>query len=662
MRDIVGNTTGILSPRTNWNQTDPNAMDYLEGKEDLEKAISDAQTTGENAQTAAYNAQTAADDAKTAADNAQSTADDALTAAGDAKDSSVQKAGDTMTGPLNVPEPTEGAHAANKDYVDSLRNSTVFASLPASGWSGGSAPYTQTIAVPGVSGSGSCTPHVGLLLADDMDTALKQIEAFSFVSQGKTGAGVITFTCLEYKPEVTIDLQVEVHGAGGPGGSSSGGGNNGDVSIVGIASVSQTTTSSEDGGINVITVLLTDGTRSTFNVRNGSKGSTGATGPQGPQGEQGPPGPQGDQGTPGPRGEQGPPGPQGEQGVPGPQGDQGPQGPAGRTPIKGVDYFTQADKDDFREELGITVLMGSTTNITPAQVAAAVQQGQDVALIYKDDVYGNIVFTGFLYVPALDSVVASGVCPYGNDLVPMRFALVGGVASGGWEFRYGQLLDADVLPEAIDSALAQAKASGEFDGASGTRGTGILKVTTAPTSYTTSAGGKTPIKRMSISTIKTQAGVGEVLIGDSISHSYYLYHIYHLDSTYAYMDVSQSIRGSQGEGKDGNDGVSPTVAVSKSGKVTTISITDAGGTKSATINDGENGTSVTVANVSESAVSGGTNTIVFSDGKTVNIKNGKDGSNGKTPVKGIDYFTEADQTDVVNSVLAALPTWTGGSY
>ena len=391
-------------------------------------------------------------------------------------------------------------------------------------------------------------------------------------------------------------------------------------------------------------------------------GPAGEQGPPGPQGEQGPPGPQGDQGTPGPRGEQGPPGPQGEQGVPGPQGDQGPQGPAGRTPIKGVDYFTQADKDDFREELGITVLMGSTTNITPSQVAAAVQQGQDVALIYKDDVYGNIVFTGFLYVPALDSVVASGVCPYGNDLVPMRFALVGGVASGGWEFRYGQLLDADVLPEAIDSALAQAKASGEFDGASGTRGTGILKVTTAPTSYTTSAGGKTPIKRMSISTIKTQAGVGEVLIGDSISHSYYLYHIYHLDSTYAYMDVSQSIRGSQGEGKDGNDGVSPTVAVSRSGKVTTISITDAGGTKSATINDGENGTSVTVANVSESAVSGGTNTIAFSDGKTVNIKNGKDGSNGKTPVKGIDYFTEADQTDVVNSVLAALPTWTGGSY
>ena len=62
---------------------------------------------------------------------------------------------------------------------------------------------------------------------------------------------------------------------------------------VGIASVVQTTTSSEDGGTNVITVTKTDNTTSTFNVKNGSKGSTGERGPQGetgPQGERGLPG------------------------------------------------------------------------------------------------------------------------------------------------------------------------------------------------------------------------------------------------------------------------------------------------------------------------------------------------------------------------------------
>lgn len=66
---------------------------------------------------------------------------------------------------------------------------------------------------------------------------------------------------------------------------------------VGIKSVVQTATSSADGGSNIITVTKTDGTTSTFTVKNGSKGSKGDT------------------------------------------------GPAGYTPIKGVDYFTDADQE-----------------------------------------------------------------------------------------------------------------------------------------------------------------------------------------------------------------------------------------------------------------------------------------------------------------------------
>ena len=50
---------------------------------------------------------------------------------------------------------------------------------------------------------------------------------------------------------------------------------------IGIQSVEQTTTSTVDGGINVITVTKTDGTSSMFTVRNGSKGSTGAAGEDG---------------------------------------------------------------------------------------------------------------------------------------------------------------------------------------------------------------------------------------------------------------------------------------------------------------------------------------------------------------------------------------------
>lgn len=41
---------------------------------------------------------------------------------------------------------------------------------------------------------------------------------------------------------------------------------------------------------------------------------------------------------------------------------------------------------------------------------------------------------------------------------------------------------------------------------------------------------------------------------------------------------------------------------------------------------------------------------------------GAAGADGKTPVKGTDYWTASDKSAMVNDVLAALPTWTGGSY
>ena len=41
---------------------------------------------------------------------------------------------------------------------------------------------------------------------------------------------------------------------------------------------------------------------------------------------------------------------------------------------------------------------------------------------------------------------------------------------------------------------------------------------------------------------------------------------------------------------------------------------------------------------------------------------GVQGSAGHTPAKGTDYWTDADKAEIVNDVLAALPTWTGGSY
>lgn len=50
----------------------------------------------------------------------------------------------------------------------------------------------------------------------------------------------------------------------------------------------------------------------------------------------------------------------------------------------------------------------------------------------------------------------------------------------------------------------------------------------------------------------------------------------------------------------------------------------------------------------------------------LSVSNGKlqyNGSDvGLKPVKGTDYWTAADKTEIVNDTLAALPTWNGGGY
>lgn len=78
----------------------------------------------------------------------------------------------------------------------------------------------------------------------------------------------------------------------------------------------------------------------------GEKGDTGAQGPKGDAGEQGP---KGDTGATGPAGKDGSNGKDGATGATGPQGPagkdgaQGPAGADGKTPIRGTDYWTEAD-------------------------------------------------------------------------------------------------------------------------------------------------------------------------------------------------------------------------------------------------------------------------------------------------------------------------------
>jgi hypothetical protein len=69
-----------------------------------------------------------------------------------------------------------------------------------------------------------------------------------------------------------------------------------------------------------------------------------------------------------------------------------------------------------------------------------------------------------------------------------------------------------------------------------------------------------------------------------------------------------------------------------------------------------NGTTLTVTSAS------GTSSADLKGGKGDKGEPGTNGADGYTPVKGTDYYTEADKAEMVDLVLAALPTWNGGSY
>ena len=83
--------------------------------------------------------------------------------------------------------------------------------LPAASWSA-AAPYTQTVAVAGVTAEDS--PVIGILIADGATAAdvKAQNKAWSCVDRAVTGDGTITFYCYNKKPEV--DFSVLAKGVG----------------------------------------------------------------------------------------------------------------------------------------------------------------------------------------------------------------------------------------------------------------------------------------------------------------------------------------------------------------------------------------------------------------------------------------------------------------
>lgn len=94
------------------------------------------------------------------------------------------------------------------------------------------------------------------------------------------------------------------------------------------------------------------------------------------------------------------------------------------------------------------------------------------------------------------------------------------------------------------------------DGVDGRRGTGILRVTTSTTSSSGTGDTGIAIKyKIALSTVKAEAGVDAVYVGDSVLRSVYLYPVAMVDTSYVYLGNYTSIKGNPGnDGDDGQDG------------------------------------------------------------------------------------------------------------
>lgn len=108
----------------------------------------------------------------------------------------------------------------------------------------------------------------------------------------------------------------------------------------------------------------------------------------------------------------------------------------------------------------------------------------------------------------------------------------------------------------------------------------------------------------------------------------------------------QGVQGLKGEtGEQGQKGADGTPATHRwSG--TTLYITSASGTSSANLK-GEKGDKGDPGTNGKDGING-------KDGV-----DGKNGADGRTPIKGTDYFTEADKAEMVSAVISALPKYNG---
>lgn len=75
-------------------------------------------------------------------------------------------------------------------------------------WTGTTAPYTKTVSVEGITANDIA--NLELVHSNNIETAKSEVEQFSKISKIVSSAGSITLTCYEEKPEIALNVRIEV--------------------------------------------------------------------------------------------------------------------------------------------------------------------------------------------------------------------------------------------------------------------------------------------------------------------------------------------------------------------------------------------------------------------------------------------------------------------
>lgn len=147
------------------------------------------------------------------------------------------------------------------------------------------------------------------------------------------------------------------------------------------------------------------------------------------------------------------------------QDGKGGEGGGGTTDHSKLENRDAADQHPISAITGLeealTPLTGTTETLTPTQVYDAIKSGKSVVLQHTDFLFS---FASFNIVEGDKAVVSTSIVKYGGGYFVV--SLAGFAGSNEWVFNMTEMAEADDITVAVNNALAQAKASGEFDGKS----------------------------------------------------------------------------------------------------------------------------------------------------------------------------------------------------